>query len=113
MKQNRILNTAKIIFITNCMLFSLTGCGNAAAQSPVPVKESTGNIDTAPGETSASATSADYLTLAEAKSIVLENAELTEENVHFVRTQLDTAQETARYDMEFLCETAAYKRPDR
>ena len=30
------------------MLFSLTGCGNAAAQSPVPVKESTGNIDTAP-----------------------------------------------------------------
>ena len=108
MKQNRILNTAKIIFITNCMLFSLTGCGNAAAQSPVPVKESTGNIDTAPGETSASATSADYLTLAEAKSIVLENAELTEENVHFVRTQLDTAQETARYDMEFLCETAAY-----
>jgi uncharacterized membrane protein YkoI len=25
-----------------------------------------------------------------------------------VRTQLDTAQETARYDMEFLCETAAY-----
>lgn len=72
MKQNRILNTAKIIFITNCMLFSLTGCGNAAAQSPVPVKESTGNIDTVPGETSASATSADYLTLAEAKSIVLE-----------------------------------------
>ena len=28
--------------------------------------------------------------------------------MHFVRTQLDTAQETARYDMEFLCETAAY-----
>lgn len=108
MKQNRILNTAKIIFITNCMLFSLTGCGNTAAQSPVPVNESTDNIDAVPEETGASTTEADYLTLAEAKSIVLENAELTEENVHFVRTQLDTAQETARYDMEFLCETAAY-----
>ena len=108
MKQNRILNTAKIIFITNCMLFSLTGCGNTAAQSPVPVNESTDNIDAVPEETGASTTEADYLTLAEAKSIVLENAGLAEENVHFVRTQLDTAQETARYDMEFLCETAAY-----
>lgn len=108
MKQNRILNTAKIIFITNCMLFSLTGCGNAPAQSPVPVNESTDNIDAAPAETGTSTTGADYLTLAEAKSIVLENAGFTEESVHFVRTQLDTAQETARYDMEFLCETAAY-----
>ncbi len=108
MKLNRILKTAKIIFITNCMLFSLTGCGNTASQAPVPVEESANGVDTAPAETGASATGADYLTLAEAKSIVLENAGLTEESVHFVRTQLDTAQETARYDMEFLCETAAY-----
>ncbi len=108
MKQNRILKTAKIIFVTNCMLFSLTGCGNTASQAPVPVEESANGVDTAPAETGASATGADYLTLAEAKSIVLENAGLTEESVHFVRTQLDTAQETARYDMEFLCETAAY-----
>lgn len=108
MKLNRILKTAKIIFVTNCMLFSLTGCGNTASQAPVPVEESANGVDTAPAETGASATGADYLTLAEAKSIVLENAGLTEESVHFVRTQLDTAQETARYDMEFLCETAAY-----
>ena len=108
MKQNRILKTAKIIFVTNCMLFLLTGCGNTASQAPVPVKESADEVDTAPAETGASTTGVDYLTLAEAKSIVLENAGLAEENVHFVRTQLDTAQETARYDMEFLCETAAY-----
>ena len=108
MKQNRILKTAKIIFVTNCMLFSLTGCGNTASQAPVPIEESADEVNTAPEETGTSTTGADYLTLAEAKSIVLENAELTEENVHFVRTQLDTAQETARYDMEFLCETAAY-----
>lgn len=108
MKQNRILKTAKIIFVTNCMLFLLTGCGNTASQAPVPVEESADEVDTAPAETGASTTGADYLTLAEAKSIVLENAGLTEESVHFVRTQLDTAQETARYDMEFLCETAAY-----
>ena len=108
MKQNRILKTAKIIFVTNCMLFLLTGCGNTASQAPVPVKESADEVDTAPAETGASTTGVDYLTLAEAKSIVLENAGLAEESVHFVRTQLDTAQETARYDMEFLCETAAY-----
>ncbi len=108
MKQNRILNTAKIIFVTNCMLFLLTGCGNTASQAPVPVEESANEVDTAPAETVSSTTGADYLTLTEAKSIVLENAGLAEENVHFVRTQLDTAQETAQYDMEFLCETAAY-----
>lgn len=108
MKQNRILKTAKIIFIATCILFLLTGCGNTAAQAPVPVKESADEVDATPAETGASATGVDYLTLAEAKSIVLENAGLTEESVHFVRTQLDTAPETACYDMEFLCETAAY-----
>ena len=108
MNLNSIFKITKTISITFCMLLLMAGCGNTASQAPVPVEESADEVDVMPAETGSSATGADYLTLAEAKSIVLENAELTEENVHFVRTQLDTAQETARYDMEFLCETAAY-----
>ena len=108
MNLNSIFKITKTISITFCMLLLMAGCGNTASQAPVPVEESADEVDVTPAETGSSATGADYLTLAEAKSIVLENAELTEENVHFVRTQLDTAQETARYDMEFLCETAAY-----
>lgn len=108
MNLNSIFKITKTISITFCMLLLMAGCGNTASQAPVPVEESADEVDVTPAETGSSATRADYLTLAEAKSIVLENAELTEENVHFVRTQLDTAQETARYDMEFLCETAAY-----
>ena len=108
MNLNSIFKITKTISITFCILLLMAGCGNTASQAPVPVEESADEVDVTPAETGSSATGADYLTLAEAKSIVLENAELTEENVHFVRTQLDTAQETARYDMEFLCETAAY-----
>lgn len=108
MNLNSIFKITKTISITFCILLLMAGCGNTASQAPVPVEESADEVDVTPAETGSSATGADYLTLAEAKSIVLENAGLAEENVHFVRTQLDTAQETARYDMEFLCETAAY-----
>ena len=110
MRLNNILMT---ILITNCVLFLLTGCGNAASSPSTPKQRpatEAANEPAAADNEKAAGTSnkSDYLTLAEAKSIVLENAGLAEENVHFVRTQLDTAPETACYDMEFLSESAAY-----
>lgn len=108
MKLNRTFKTVKNIIVISCSLLLLTGCGNTASQAPLPEKEPAADAETAPAETGASDKNADCLTLDEARSIVLENAGLTEENVHFVRTQLETIQGTACYDMEFLCETAAY-----
>lgn len=101
------------ILITNCVLFLLTGCGNAASSPSTPKQRPATEAANEPAaaddkETAGTSNKSDYLTLAEAKSIVLENAGLAEENVHFVRTQLDTAPETACYDMEFLSESAAY-----
>jgi len=110
MRLNNILMT---ILITNCVLFLLTGCGNAASSPSTPKQRPATEAANEPAaaddkETAGTSNKSDYLTLAEAKSIVLENAGLAEENVHFVRTQLDTAPETACYDMEFLSESAAY-----
>lgn len=109
----RLSNILMTILITNCVLFLLTGCGNTASSPSTPEQRPDAEVANEPAaaddkETAGTSTKSDYLTLAEAKSIVLENAGLAEENVHFVRTQLDTAPETACYDMEFLSESAAY-----
>lgn len=89
----------KLVTATGCALLLLSGCGSRAVQTPPAVQDSSAD---------GSSTAADYLTLAEIKSIVLENAGLTEDEVRFVRTHLDSEKESARYHMEFFCVSAEY-----
>lgn len=73
--------------ITGLMLFA--GCGLPSAGEPSAENDS-------------------CITVAEAKNTVLENAGLSEENVVFVRLYLNSDDGTAKYDIEFISETAAY-----
>lgn len=60
------------------------------------------------GAPSSPAKDGSYITLAEAKTTVLENAGLSEENVVFVRLYLDSDSDAAKYDIEFVSETTEY-----
>lgn len=48
------------------------------------------------------------LTVGEVKAIVLENAGVSEQDVRFVRIQLDSDHGAAHYEVEFLCDTVEY-----
>lgn len=48
------------------------------------------------------------LTVGEVRAIVLENAGVSEQDVRFVRIQLDSDHDGAHYEVEFLCGTAEY-----
>lgn len=100
MKQNR---AGKYILLLNCILLLVTGCGGTASQTPDSIEELSSGIQTEPEDDTPN-----YLTLAEVKSIVIENAGLTEEQVHFVRAQLDSEGALSCYDIEFVCENATY-----
>ena len=75
------------VLIAGLLLFA--GCGMPSAKEP-------------------SAEAGSYITMADAKTTVLENAGLLEENVAFVRLQLDSDGDVAKYDIEFVSETAEY-----
>lgn len=62
----------------------------------------------APSSKAPHAEDSSYITIADAKTAVLENAGLSEENVVFVRLHLDSDGDTAKYDIEFVSETAEY-----
>ncbi len=95
-----------IFFTAGCVLTLLTGCGDAVGQMPSAADESSGDKQSVRYDT-ASETS-DYITLADAKSVVLKNAGLSEDNVRFVRAYLDSERDIAAYDIEFICENAEY-----
>lgn len=98
MRQNIFL---KLVFM-GCILTLFTGCG-AVPQTPSGVTDPSGNARTDEGQESNS-----YITVAEAKASVLENAGLLEENVRFVRFCLDSADGDPKYDIEFISENAEY-----
>lgn len=75
------------VIIASLLLFA--GCGIPSAKEPLT---ETGS----------------YITMAEAKTTVLENAGLLAENVVFVRLHLDSDGDVAKYDIEFVSETAEY-----
>lgn len=87
-------------FLWGCIFALLTGCG--VAEPPTET--------TIPGiETDSEADGrADYITVAEAKAAVLENAGISEGNARFVRIHLDSDSGASRYEVEFLCEDAEY-----
>lgn len=51
----------------------------------------------------------EYITIAEAKTIVLENAGLSEAEVRFVRVQLNTESGLSQYELEFISTAADYE----
>ncbi len=75
------------VLIAGLLLF--VGCGMPSAKKP-------------------SAEAGSYITMSDAKTTVLENAGLLEENVVFVRLLLDSDGDVAKYDIEFVSETAEY-----
>ena len=75
------------VLIAVLLLFA--GCGMPSAKEPL-------------------AETGSYITVAEAKTVVLENAGLLEENVVFVRLLLDSDGDVAQYDIEFVSATAEY-----
>lgn len=62
----------------------------------------------APSSKALHAEDSSYITIADAKTAVLENAGLSEENVVFIRLHLDTDDNAAKYNIEFVSETAEY-----
>lgn len=98
MRQNSFF---KLAFLW-CILTLFTGCGTVP-QTPSGVTEPSGNARTDVGQESSS-----YITVAEAKAAVLENAGLLEEDVRFVRFYLDSADGNSKYDIEFISEKAEY-----
>ncbi len=77
------------LFTLIISLILSAGCGSPSSQTP-------------PAENGS------YITISEAKNTVLENAGLSEENVVFVRVHLDSDEDAAKYDIEFVSETAEY-----
>lgn len=98
MRQNSLF---KLVFM-GCILTLFTGCGTVP-QTSSGVTDPPGNARTDVGQESSS-----YITVAEAKAAVLENAGLLEENVRFVRFYLDSADGNSKYDIEFISEKAEY-----
>lgn len=75
------------VLIAVLLLFA--GCGMPSAKEPL-------------------AETGSYITVADAKTVVLENAGLLEENVVFVRLLLDSDGDVSQYDIEFVSATAEY-----
>lgn len=78
--------------ILGCFLTLFTGCG------AVPPNDET---DTVKDENRA-------ITIAEAKTAVLDNAGLSEQDVRFVRFYLDSTDGDSKYDIEFISGNAEY-----
>lgn len=78
-------------FILTFIIVSILSAGCGAPSSKAPLAEEDG-----------------YITIAEAKNAVLENAALSEADVVFVRMHLDSDEDTAKYDIVFVSETAEY-----
>lgn len=85
-------NWFKLVIVVS-VISMLSGCG-----SPSPAgDEQTGMLN-----------GTDYITTADAKTIVLENSGLSEEQIQFVRFHLDADGDSASYDIEFVSGTAEY-----
>lgn len=78
-------------FILTFIIVLILSAGCGAPSSKAPLAEEGG-----------------YITIAEAKNTVLENAALSETDVVFVRVHLDSDEDTAKYDIVFVSETAEY-----
>lgn len=78
-------------FILTFIIVLILSAGCGAPSSKAPLAEEGG-----------------YITIAEAKNTVLENAALSEADVVFVRVHLDSDEDTAKYDIVFVSETAEY-----
>lgn len=93
----------KGLVITGCILTLLTGCGAESSSMPPVATEPSGGIQ---AEVKNEADSC--ITIARAKAVVLENADISEENVRFVRVHPDTDDTGSKYDIEFISEDAQY-----
>lgn len=85
------------------ILALFTGCGAPQSQTTPGAPDSSHSAQETEGNQSGS-----YITVAEAKAAVLDNAELSQEEVQFVRVQLDSENSTPAYDIEFICQEAEY-----
>lgn len=90
--------------LAGLLLTAVTGCGEPSEEASPDVPGSFGGIAQDGGTESQNG----YLTVAEAKASALENAGLTQEEVQFVRVQLDSKNGEPVYDVEFLCREAEY-----
>lgn len=99
MKQNIIFKTVCM----GCILAFLSGCGTNPSQLPPSAEQSSDNTRTDAGYEGQK-----YITIAEAKAAVLENAGLSEENVSFVRLSLDSESGSAIYEIEFISADTEY-----
>lgn len=109
MNQNQYYKTVCI----TCMLAMLTGCGaspHAQPQQNPPAAAEETTTETADGDIPAETADEgnSCITIAEVKSIVLENAGFSEENVRFVRLRLDSETGSGKYDVEFVSDTVEY-----
>lgn len=99
MKQNIIF---KAVYM-GCILAFLSGCGTNSSQIPPSAEQSSDNTQANAGNESQN-----YITIAEAKAAVLENAGLSEETVSFVRLDLASDGKTAIYEIEFISADTEY-----
>lgn len=98
-------NIAIKFAVMNCILILFTGCGTSqpgtAGTSDAAVSSDIGQGDDGNADIG-------YITVAQAKTAVLENAGLLEEDVRFVRIHLDSKNGASEYDVEFICQDAEY-----
>lgn len=91
--------------IMNCILILFAGCGTS---EPGTVETSDAAVPSDIGQGDDGIADTGYITVAQAKTVVLENAGLLEEDVRFVRIQLDSKNGASEYDVEFICQDAEY-----
>ncbi len=91
--------------IMSCILVLFAGCGTSEPGT-VESSDTATASDIEQGDTGSADTG--YITVAQAKAAVLENAGLAEEDVRFVRIHLDSENGVSKYDVEFVCQEAEY-----
>lgn len=85
----------RLFLLLACVLGLFSGCGQTPPAGTQSAEDGEGG-------------SAEFITVSDAKSAVLKNAGFSEEEVRFVRVQLEKENGVSGYDIEFICEEAEY-----
>ncbi len=118
--------------VMSCIVWTITGCGttdqetasgdgtarteesadrtdqHSGSQGETGAQGGTGSREEGAGQGETEGQETGAITVAQVKTVVLDNAGLSEEEVRFVRIHLDSENGRAEYDVEFVCRDAEY-----
>ena len=85
----------RLFLLLVCVFGLFSGCGQTPPAGTQSAEDGEGG-------------NAEFISVSDAKSAVLKNAGFSEEEVRFVRVQLEKENGVSGYDIEFICEEAEY-----